>query len=96
MTRAQTKSLMPVLVAWSEGRTIQVRDLTSPEWWVDFTSEHGPDLSSIRWEWRVKPTPREFWVVVGHDGTIHGASSCSAGTKMFAGCDIIHVREVVE
>ncbi len=94
MTRAQTKALMPVLVAWGEGREVQNRYRNHTEWSTEMIPD--PNFEAEGFEWRVKPTPREFWVVVDKYGTIHGASSCSAGTNVYAGCDIIHVREVVE
>ncbi len=59
MTREQTKALLPVLVAWSEGRDVQFK--TSDGEWITFIVD---SWSVSDQEWRVKPTPREFWVVV--------------------------------
>ncbi len=98
MTRAQTKALMPVLVAWSERRPIQVRLVGSlgPETgssWSDVPG-HECDFDDPNLEWRVKPEPREFWLVVGKgpdDGLLR-----SKPVNLTSSLEAIHVREVVE
>jgi hypothetical protein len=60
VTRSQASVLWPVIKAWGEGESVQVRCLGND--WTDIPSD--PTFSPDVGEWRVKPKPREFWVVV--------------------------------
>ncbi len=91
---------MPVLVAWSEGCEIEVRDAgTNDRWERPRISTLGGDggdcdFDNEKFEWRVKPRLREFWVVCDSGGfpmAVH-----SAKPQPPYGVHIIHCLEVVE
>lgn len=43
-----------VIVAWAEGKTIQLRPILD-EGWANFNSTITPDFDSVFMEWRIKP-----------------------------------------
>lgn len=104
MTREEAKANAAVMLAWAEGKTIQLRLLHRPDdgwsdsgiskhWIFDFKTE----------EYRIKPEPREWWIVrdVGC-GTVpycfnsheRARATATAGALPDAR-ELIHVREVL-
>lgn len=78
MNRERAKELLPVIQAFADGKTIQVRGRTSavPKW-TDILSD--PSFFG-NCEYRIKPEPRTLYVIYRGDGlrlisynTRHGA-----------------------
>ena len=96
MTRERTRELLPVLKAFQDGRKIQVK-LTSGEW-HDITVEEI-DVDS-RFDYRIKPTPREWWIVV-HPVSKYVLWDKSVPLReikstVSPGSEIVRVRELME
>lgn len=101
MTREQAKSLLPVIQAFADGKDVQVR--VDGGQWITRHSKEVPYLNfdNESWEWRVKPQPREWWIIQFSNGvtSVHNNKSI---TESFINSvnpsvsEIIHVREVVE
>jgi hypothetical protein len=63
MTRQLAQELLPVILAWVEGKSIQVRANNVNDVWSDFEGNAG--FGDPAWLWRVKPdgpAPTEFWI----------------------------------
>lgn len=84
MTRERCQELLPAMRAFAEGKTIESRDGCNK--WELIT--HGANwLDGI--EYRVKPEPREFWIVRSSCGhRIYDHDPVLAG--------VIHVREILD
>lgn len=56
MNREQTKALLPIIKAFSEGKTIQSRCITgeTPLWWDD----NNPTFEIDDFDYRIKPEPK--------------------------------------
>lgn len=56
MNREQAKSFLPIIQAFSEGKTIQSRSITSetPLWWDD----NNPTFEIDDFDYRIKPDPK--------------------------------------
>ena len=56
MTREEAKKLLPILQAFSEGKTIQNRCITDemPLWWDD----NNPTFEIDDFDYRIKPEPK--------------------------------------
>lgn len=108
MTREQAKELLPIIQAYSEGKIIQTRYKTDshlPKAWIDHLrdDELKFDLVSFKHiDYRIKPEPREFWLVDSTCGDI-----CDRGSKGFQGFHVytikqytplkqIHVKEIID
>lgn len=69
MTREECKQLLPVMTAWTEGKTIQVKSATVAPWCDaeaddELTFYHPPEF------YRIKPEPRSVWVQVAANGSV--------------------------
>lgn len=62
MNREQAKNLLPVIQAFADGETIQVR---TEKGWEDLVN---PDFICLPDRYRIKPEPLEVWIVVDRDG----------------------------
>lgn len=91
--KEQTRERIAVMQAWAEGEEIECCDRNdewkpclSPAWnWVDF-------------EYRVKPKPREWWLVLITGGLGDVACESEADAKRFVSVssrpfEIVHVKE---
>lgn len=58
MDRGQAKNLLSVIEAYVNGKTIQARVRGTNEWFDEFNPSFEP-----RFQYRIKPEPREWWVV---------------------------------
>ncbi len=56
MTREEAKNLLPIIQAFSEGKTIQSRCITgeTPLWWDD----NNPTFEIDDFDYRIKPEPK--------------------------------------
>lgn len=95
MTPEQAKTLLPIITAFSEGKTIQVRLHDGP--WHDILSA-DVRFDSPAESYRIKPEPREFWLNIygGIDSygypTREDADACAARNRK----ECIRVKEVLE
>ena len=104
MTKERAKELIPVIQAYAEGKTMQVRIAGDGDPWQDYTGE-CPNFENGNWEWRIKPEPREFWLFLsGINATVLNGSIYDNETDArmrlantsFPAPGIIHVREVLD
>lgn len=109
MNRVEVRSLIelvPVMQAFLDGKPIQVACKPSevdpyfePKW-ETYTGD-CPYFNNGNLMWRIKPEPREFWIVkLQGGGFVHeseSAASCTLSNciKGFTKAELIHVREVV-
>lgn len=96
MTREQAKILLPVMQAWSEGKTIQFKTAPNADW-IDWNNDLSPGYDQD-WQWRVKPAAREFWIAFGKaDGLVkYIHSGILPQPNAAEDTEIIHVREITE
>ena len=60
MTREQAKELLPVIQAFAEGKTVQVKaGIKLGGSWCDISTQ-GFSFDPL-WQYRVKPEPRRIW-----------------------------------
>jgi hypothetical protein len=86
--------MIAVMQAYADGKEIQYRRIGNGEW----------DDCKPRWDWaaceyRVKPEPREWWILTTTRGGAYAvcASEIMAAEGMLhPGQAIVHVREVLE
>jgi hypothetical protein len=111
VTPQQAKELVPVLTAYAEGKVVQFRvpEAVSPLWheWTDYSSEQTHlhmDFCNLYAEWRIKPSPREWFVGVPswdrHTILKWAATPAHAHILMQRDhakttYDVVHVREVL-
>jgi hypothetical protein len=87
MTRQRAKELLPVLQAYADGKTIQIKDQASGIWRdIDYTHFH--DVI----EYRVKPEPREWKLTFWQDGAV----TLYAGDIDAMRGESIRVREILD
>lgn len=95
MTREQTKNLLPVLKAWASGDTVQVKATSGSDKFEDYL---GNNPHWLGWEWRVKPTPKEFTLVfcpsIQNKQKIY--ESPKTPDYHCKDCEIIKVREILD
>ena len=88
MTRERAKELLPVIQAFIDGKTIQARNQGGDWFDCDY-------CGSV--EWRVKPEPREFWVIVDKAGPLYTPYAVfTTPQQVNPMCESIHVREVLD
>lgn len=58
MTREQTKELLPIMQAFSEGKTIQYYYITPTPHWEDVLPNQTVDFNSDASKYRIKPEPK--------------------------------------
>ena len=96
MTKERAKELIPVIQAYAEGKAVQVRIAGDGDPWQDYSGE-CPNFENGNWEWRVKPEPREFWVIVDKAGPLYTPYAVfTTPQQVNPMCESIHVREVVD
>jgi hypothetical protein len=62
MTKETYIKLKPILDAWAIGKTIQFRRINHTDW-TDFEDSEIFANTTNYYEFRLKPEPREFWVL---------------------------------
>lgn len=65
MNVEKAKALLPIITAFAEGKTIQLK--YSKDEWCEALS---PDWTADADRYRVKPAPREFGIILRKDGTM--------------------------
>lgn len=101
MTRDEAAKLLPVIQAYAEGKTVQIRcSIAEDNAWQDYTGKCANFSNSSNWEWRVKPQAREWWVSMRHDKSIIKAflslDDAKLNTPSGSHYEIIHVREFTD
>ena len=98
MTRERAKELMPLIQAYAEGKSLQAKNAIMSTW---------KDIDAPFWsegvEYRIKPEPREFWLIQLPMDVRSGHIVCSseeaanayASTFDEDASQIIHVKEVL-
>lgn len=81
MTQEHAKSLLPIITAYAEGKTVEVRGRDKDDTGWEIT--YNPCWAGDR-DYRIKPEPREWWILPGY------ASDVKPRDGSF-----IHVREVL-
>ena len=94
MTRKQAKELLPVIQAFAEGKTIQIKTHSG---WGDMNLDY-PNFNDDSNLYRIKPDPREFWIAVYKSSCVAYAYDAKADAKVNQGTadELIKVREVLE
>jgi hypothetical protein len=94
MNREQAKKLLPVIQAFADGKDVQCRDKGCVGW-----ADVDRPVWSYGMDYRIKPEPREWYMVLDHRGllveaydTLQGANDRRDGG---AGWEAIRVREVI-
>jgi len=59
MNRERAKELLPIIQAFADGKSIQLRR-NYADGWEDLCSP--ANFNNIGFEWRIKPEPRVFWI----------------------------------
>lgn len=97
MNKEYAKQLLPIIQAWVNGKIIQYRGIEEKDGWYDVHSENSIDMFNPTVKWRIKPEPREFWLVVFRDNSYLATKSLhETFTYKQAGLEIIHVIEKLE
>lgn len=103
MTRERAKELLPIIIAYAEGKVIQAKFNSIPDKWHDRSG--GMSFDDTKIDFRIKPELREFWIHSYSDNTqyLHGSKKSAQDaqrnyyrTGQVLTSDIIHVREVIE
>lgn len=101
MNRDRAKKLLPIIQAFAEGKEIQFRliddDVNFREDWLDLPKDERLIVTfpADDYEYRIKPEPREFWVVLEEDEPVLVRRRCQS-VWVEAGRQCIKVREVLE
>lgn len=96
MTREQAAKLLPVIQAFAEGKAIQVRTFEGA--WEDYRGHDANFSNTENWIWRIKPEPREWWLVGNKSCPTMPWGVWNTQPAQFdpIGSEIVHVREVIE
>jgi hypothetical protein len=99
MTRERARELLPVIQAFAEGKEIQERFIGGKDDWSD-CSERGPSApawNSTKWEFRIKPEPREWWIMRRpglYDLLYKSKEELDVDIAYSPGAEVIHVGEI--
>lgn len=96
---AQTaKDYLPLVMALSEGKTIEYRVMHDGSWaWATMLDIDFTDPAD---RYRIKPEPRDFWInvygdCVGLNVNIHPTKEMAENNASSHRKELIHVREVL-
>jgi len=94
MNRERAKELLPIITAFANGEDIQFHDVIG---WSDIGDEgidpEGLDDDGLKF--RIKPSPREWWVRLGKEGNLLSTSENPMVEKPGT-TTVIKVREILE
>ena len=95
MNRDETKAAIEVMQHWLDGGAVEWRRKTKDErnWASIDMSEPDRGFNWLHNEYRKKPEPREFFVLVGTNGNPVGVATTE--NKIQSLYDVVHVREVL-
>jgi len=103
MTREFAQKILPLIEAFSQGKTIQSRLANSSGVWGEWSDEDSPTFSFHDYrEYRIKPEPREWYLTpcVVDASTLHAHETLESAKMCHAaeceGFEPIKVREVIE
>ena len=106
MNRNRARELLPIIQAFAEGKDIECREmgLVDQKWVGDISS--SPDFGWYdHLEYRIKPEPREFLILVSvddegvcvfHSDQNKTASQLSKKYTTVTNAEVVKVREVIE
>ena len=98
MTRDQVNKLLPIIKAFGEGKTIQYKSPNSD--WLTADKESEGLAFHNGFEYRIKPEPREFWLIKWKDGGISAYNNLQYDTSRPISHinfdEQIHVKEVLD
>lgn len=99
MTREQAKELLPIITAFAEGKNIQWL-LPDDTFWRDIEDDDIQEPME-NYKWRIKPEPREFWLVDNNEGrapfsTVLYSKPTEYYKNHHLNCTILHIKEVIE
>lgn len=100
MTRQQYLKWKPTLDAWAiEGKVLQFKHYLDSAW-IDYLGD-SPSFLSSSVELRIKPEPREWWIIAIFDELAGAVIMNSKGQaeeflRITPNGTITHVREVLE
>lgn len=96
MTREQAKELLPLIQAYADGAEVQYNHGTesNPQW----TDIKLPVFTDYPSDYRIKPKPREFWLVQNTGGSwcgsFYAVEQLNANGEPFP--NQIRVREILD
>lgn len=95
MTRDEAREFAKVVQAYADGKDVQFRKVNGSCAWSD--SVVSPAFDALNCEYRIKPEPREWWIV---PNAAHAASSRDEANELADSMEwpissIVHVREVM-
>ena len=97
MNRERARELLPIIKAFAEGKTIQFKN-DNHQWRDPFGNDLRFDASPEKY--RIKPEPREFWIVAYSEDDIDYRAFWTKGRadEVAHGTDgvVVHAREVIE
>lgn len=96
MNRERAKELLPIIQAFADDKTIQLRGRYT-DGWEDLRTSANFDDNDI--EWRIKPEPRVFWINDYADGSIYihkSQASSNSAQSINSKIEVIKVIEVLE
>lgn len=89
-----TQEMIAVLRAYENGKKVQLNRRNRDYHWTDCQWGHGKEIWDFSsFDYRVKPKPREFYILQRDGYHVIQQEYASPGSKHK---DIIHVREVLE
>lgn len=100
-----TAEKIKVMQAFVGGKTVECRASSNegPDCW----SHLPPDGGEPRWNWqfldyRIKPEPREWWLVIGELGDVRATYKCKRAAENHVArirpdtAEVVLAREVIE
>lgn len=95
MNREQTAEAIQVMQDWLDGGNLQERELGNMDAvWDSYGDNAQPVFMFDKYEYRIKPMPREFWINARTYDCY--ANKVAAEANRDRVDFIVHVREVIE
>jgi hypothetical protein len=96
MNRERARELLPIIQAFAEGGATEerIQERFLDEDWRPFDGYLMTESSD--YSYRIKPEPREWWVVLDNDAIYIEHSELAAKKLFMDGDEIFKVREVLE
>ena len=93
MNREETREAIDVMLDWLNGGELEERELGDMDaTWTSYEESDDALFNFELYEYRIKPKPREFKIMVMGNGKIRDLNDMIGG---FLG-EVIKVREVIE
>lgn len=94
MIQSEAAKFLPILKAWSEGKTIQWRNPAN-HFWYDVATGAVVQFDQSPSEYRIKPEPREYWLLFDENKQVRCVTEEPTKTGLIAGWYQVHVKEVI-